>query len=160
VCKIRNWVRNQQMDNEMKEERFEQRMRREITNLYSNEGLTSNLNDSSAKIFLNWAEQHVRKIVDSTAGMDDELADEVMYPRLKVIRTIARYLNQAVEGRVAPTILADKIVSQAKKRHGDEIIEPEIDKLSSLLSMPEIDPELFIQTLQYLLEGDMDGEED
>ena len=62
----------------MKEDRFEQRMRREITNLYSNEGLTSSLNDSSAKIFLNWAEKQVRKIVESTVGMDDELADEMI----------------------------------------------------------------------------------
>ncbi len=144
----------------MKEDRFEQRMRREITNLYSNEGLTSSLNDSSAKIFLNWAEKQVRKVVESTAGMDDELADEMMYPRMKMIRTIARYLNQAVEGRVAPSILIDKILGQARRLHGDELIQPEGERLNSLLSMPEIDTELFIQTLQYLLEGDMDGEED
>lgn len=148
------------MNKGMKEERIEQRMRREITNLYSNEGLTSNLNDSSSKIFLNWAEKHVRKIVGSTAGMEDEIADETMYPRLKAIRSLARYVNQAVDKQVDPTILMNKILVQAKNLYGDEFIEPELDKLKSLLSMPEIEPEAFVLALQHLLEGDKHGEED
>lgn len=160
ISKYRNWLRKRQMNKGMKEDRLEQRMRREITNLYGNEGLTSSLNDSSAKTLLSWAEGHVRKIVDSTAGMDDEIADEMMYPRLKAIRSLARYVNQVVERQGDPTILVDKIVEQAKRLYGDDFIEPEIEQLRSLLSTPEFEPEAFIQTLQHLLEGEKDGEED
>ena len=80
------------MEKGMKDTQIEQRLQREMQTLYGNEGLTGNMDDSSAKLFLDWAEVQVRQVVDSTVGLEDAAADEVMYPRLKAVRRKPRSL--------------------------------------------------------------------
>jgi hypothetical protein len=143
----------------MKDNRIEKRLKRELENLYGNEGLTRDMNDSSAKLFLDWAETHVRKIVDSTAELGDADAEEAMYPRLKAMRRIARYVNRVVRSQGEPYDLVEKIANQAKELYGEAYIELDKNKLQSLLAMPQIEASVFIQTLKHLLEGETNGEE-
>ena len=146
------------MEKGMKDTQIEQRLQREMQTLYGNEGLTGNMDDSSAKLFLDWAEVQVRQVVDSTVGLEDAAADEVMYPRLKAVRRIARYVNQAITGHGDPYELAGKLVAQARIVYGEAFIEPDIFKIQSLLSVTKTEPGLFFQTLRHLLEGEKNDE--
>jgi len=146
------------MEKGMKDTRIEQRLQREMETLYGNEGLTGDMDDSSAKLFLDWAEAQVRQIVDSTVGLEDAAADEVMYPRLKAMRRVARYVNQALIGQGDPYDLAEKLVAQARIVYGEAFIEPDIFHIQSLLSVTKTEPGLFFQTLRHLLEGEKNDE--
>lgn len=148
-----------QMPKGMKDNRMEKRLQREIEGLYGNEALTSNLDDSSAKVFLKWAEDRVRNIVDSTTDLDDEAADERMYPRLKAIRRMARYVNQAITDQTAAPELIEKIIEQAKVMYGDTFAEPDRQKLQAML-LQRSDATDFIQALKIFLEGEVDGKEE
>ncbi|MEJ2757143.1 MAG: hypothetical protein P8046_01560 [Anaerolineales bacterium] len=143
----------------MKENRMEKRLQREIEGLYGNEALTSDLDDSSAKVFLKWAEDRVRNIVDSTENLDDDAADDRMYPRLKAIRRMARYVNQAIAEQTAAPELIEKIIEQAKVLYGKSFAEPDRQKLQAML-MRRSDATDFIQALKMFLEGEVDGKEE
>ncbi len=148
----------QPMPKGMKDNRMEKRLQREIEGLYGNENLTTNLDDTSAKVFLKWAEDRVRNIVTSTEDLDDAAADESMYPRLKAVRRLARYVNQAIADQVAAPELLDKIIEQARVMYGESFAEPDHQKLQAML-MGRSDPSDFIQALKIFLEGDVDGKE-
>ncbi len=143
----------------MSDERMEKRLQRQIEGLYGNEALTSHLDDSSAKEFLKWAEDRVRQIVQSTAEMDDETAEEAMYPRLKAIRRMARYINQIASGQGGKPDLIEKIFEQSRLIYGEAFSEPDRVKLKGLLSERQA-PSDFIQSLKHFLEGDIDAEEE
>lgn len=145
------------MEKSMKDTRIEQRLKREMEALYGNEGLTGDLDDNSAKLFFDWAEDHVRQIVGSTAELEDAAAEEVIYPRMKAMRRIARYLNQALSDQGDSYDLAEKIVAQARILYGKAFVEPDINKIQSFLTTLRIEPELFFQVLKQLLEGDTNG---
>jgi len=148
------------MIDEHKNARVEQRLRRAMESLYGNEGLTADLDDSSALFFLGWAEGHVRRIVTSTMELEDAAADEVMAPRMKAIRRLARFVSQALSGQGDPFGLAEKIIHQARVLYGDGFVEPEITTIQSLLTLPKNEPVVLVQTLKHLLEGEMNDEED
>ena len=133
------------------------RLEREVEGLYGNEALTEELDDSSAQIFLNWAENRVKSIVHQTAGMDDRTAEEAMYPRLRGLRRISRYVNRLVSGRGESAELVDKIIEQASNVYGDKFTMPDREKLLALLSMPQLETSIFIQSLIHLIEGEEDG---
>lgn len=144
----------------MEDKRIEKRMQREIENLHGNEAFTSGMDNSSAKILLEWAERHIKNIVNSTVGLEDAAAEELMDPRLKAMRRIARYINQAVEGPIDPIELGQKIAGQLQSLYGETFSNVDQNKVQALLSMPQAEPEVVIQMLMYLIEGDTDGEED
>ena len=146
------------MEKGMKDTRIEQRLQRVMESLYGNEGLTSEMDDSSATLLLDWAEHQVRHVVDSTAELDDAAADEVMYPRMKAMRRIARYVNQALSGQGETYDLAEKIGAQARILYGKAFVEPDINRIQSLLSLSKTEPGLLFQTLRHLLEGETNGE--
>ena len=148
------------MENGLENSRIDQRLRSEINNLYSNEGLTSDLDDTSAKILLGWLEALVTRIVSRTAGMEEELAEEAMYPRLRAMRRFARVVNQAIRRQAEPAVLVEKILEYAQELYGEDFIQPDRQKMLALLGMSIIETEIFIHTLQQILEGDLDGKED
>lgn len=143
----------------MQDSRMENRLQREIEGLYGNEALTRDLDDDGAKVFLKWAEDRVRTIVQSTEDLDDTTAEEQMYPRLKAIRRMARYVNQAIAKQAANPDLIEKILEQAKVLYGGTFAEPDRQKLQAML-MRGTNPAEFIQALKNFLEGDMDGKEE
>ena len=146
------------MEKGMKDTRIEKRLQREMESLYGNEGLTGDIDDSTARLLLDWAEHQVHQVVDTTAEMEDAAAEEVMYPRVKALRRIARYVNQALSGQGEPSDLAEKIVAQARILYGEAFVEPDINKVQTLLSVSKTEPGFLFQTLRHLLEGETNVE--
>ena len=146
------------MEKGMKDTRIEKRLQREMESLYANEGLTGDIDDSTARLLLDWAEHQVHQVVDTTAEMEDAAAEEVMYPRMKALRRIARYVNQALSGQGEPSDLAEKIVAQARILYGEAFVEPDINKVQTLLSVSKTEPGFLFQTLRHLLEGETNVE--
>jgi hypothetical protein len=83
-----------------------------------NESLTADLDDGSAKMLLDWGMSRSKVIAQSTDGLDDEAAEEAMYPRLRAMRRLMRSVNRWVtrqkemddEGRAT---LLDRMIEQA-----------------------------------------------
>ena len=153
-------IKEQTMAKRMQDDRVRTRLEREIEGLYGNEALTSDLDDSSARMFLNWAENHIRKIVGTTAGLEDEAADEAMYPKLKAVRRMARYINGAARGQADREDLIEKIITQAREIYGSAFKEPDSQQLALLRSVSISEPSVFLQTLKQIFEGDADGSEE
>lgn len=148
------------MAKSMQDDRIKKRLEREIEGLYGNEALTSDLDDSSARQFLNWAEDRIRKIVEKTAELDDQSAEEAMYPKLKAVRRMARYINGAARGQADQDDLIEKILTQAREIYGSAFQEPDSQQLALLQSVSKSEPSVFLHTLRHIFEGDTDGTEE
>jgi hypothetical protein len=75
-------------------EKLGKRISRVAESLLENERLTSDLDDSAAKVLLDWGLSVGRQIVQGTADVDDdEQADQAMYPRLRATRRLMRAVN-------------------------------------------------------------------
>lgn len=133
------------------------RLARQMEGLHENEALTSDLDDESAGEFLKWAEDKVRKIVDTTGEMDDETAEEAMYPKLKAVRRMARYINNAASGVVDESQTMEKILHQARMIYGERFIEPGPEQLESLKTVLKHKPVSLVKALNDLYEGEQDG---
>jgi hypothetical protein len=118
------------------------------------------LDDDSADVFLKWAADRVETIVRSTAEMDDAQAEEAMYPRMRALRKMSRYVNHIVSGTDDKACLLEKIVEQAKEVYGDSFRDPDMSKLQSILHLPQGEPSVLVQTIRHFLEGEKDGEEE
>jgi hypothetical protein len=138
----------------MQDNPIEKRLRRQMEGIYENEALTSEMDDDSAAVFLKWVADRVEKIVQSTAEMDDAQAEEALYPRMRAIRKMSRYINQMVQGGGDLTQLTEKIISQAKEVYGDAYREPDLTKIHALFHLPQSEPSVLIQTLRHLFEGE------
>jgi len=148
------------MAKSMQDERIKKRLEREIEGLYGNEALTSDLDDSSAKQFLDWAENRIREIVEKTAELDDQSAEEAMYPKLKAVRRMARYINGAGRGQANQEDLIEKILTQAREIYGSAFREPDSQQLALLQTVSKSEPSVFLHTLRHIFEGDTDGAEE
>jgi hypothetical protein len=148
------------MAKSMQDDRIRKRLQREIEGLYGNEALTSDLDDPSARQFLNWAESRIRKIVEKTADLDDQSAEEAMYPKLKAVRRMARYINGAGRGQADQEDLIEKILTQARQIYGSAFQEPDSQQLALLQSVSKSEPSVFLHTLRHIFEGDTDGPEE
>jgi hypothetical protein len=144
----------------MRDEHIKKRLERQIEGLHSNEALTSDLDDDSAKLFLNWAEGRIKEIVGRTAELDDESAEVDMYPKLKAVRRMARYINRVARGQGENDELIDKIMNQARYIYGTNFQEPDSQKLAKLRMVSRSEPALFIHTIRQIFEGDLDGPEE
>ncbi len=144
----------------MQDDHIKMRLERQIEGLYSNEALTSDLDDSSAKVLLDWAESRITEIVGRTADLDDDAAEEELYPKLKAVRRMARYINRAARGQAVDDRLIEKILNQAREIYGSDFRELEDDQLAMLQMISRSDPVIFIHMLRQLFEGDKDGIEE
>ncbi|MCB2178902.1 hypothetical protein KQH61_05760 [bacterium] len=143
----------------MKDSRIEKRLQREVEGLYGNEAFTGDLDDTSAKELLKWAETRVRKIVLKTTEMDDEQAEVFMYPQLKALRRMARFINRALSSEAPNEDWVEKVLTQARVVYGDSYSEPDRLKLQTLLSNWANGTEV-IQALKHSIEGEENGDEE
>ncbi|HKJ28230.1 MAG TPA: hypothetical protein VJ965_11375 [Anaerolineales bacterium] len=144
----------------MEENPLNKRLRRKMEGLYENEALTDELDDESADVFLKWASDRVESIVKSTADLDDDQAEEAMYPRMRALRKMSRYVNRLARGTEDQIRTLQKIVIQAREIYGDSFSEPDLEKVSALLQTHQGEPKVIVQTLQQLFEGEEDGKEE
>lgn len=67
---------------------------RVVESLLENERLTDELDDEAAQLLLDWGMAYAKAIVQSTSGLDDEAAEEAMYPRLRALRRTMRTISR------------------------------------------------------------------
>ena len=65
---------------------LEERVERAFEHIAGDAGLTADLTDDQAKALLSWAESEVRRLVQSTRGMDEARAWATLDPQLAVLR--------------------------------------------------------------------------
>jgi len=139
------------------DEGIESRVSKVAESILENEALTSNLDDDAADQFLNWAISKGEMIARSTIGLDDILAEEVMYPRLKALRRIARYIGQWVTGSGEPRDLVEKIIEQARLIYGEEFDEPDpVSKERIIQFSTSMEQVLVVLGIKNLFEGEDD----
>ena len=139
------------------DEGIESRVSKVAESILENEALTSNLDDDAADQFLNWAISKGEMIARSTIGLDDILAEEAMYPRLKALRRIARYIGQWVTGSGEPRDLVEKIIEQARLIYGEEFVEPDpVAKERIIQFSTSMEQVLVVLGIKNLFEGEDD----
>jgi hypothetical protein len=136
------------------------RIERAAESILGNEGLTADLDDSAAKVLLDWGVACAEKVAGSTDGLGDSEAEGVIEPRLRATRRLMRRVNQWVASR--PNIdtkegaeLLSQIIEQAATIYGDSFVPPDDDQRTSfLVQQGELndDPIQFIAGLRELLE--------
>jgi uncharacterized protein (TIGR00730 family) len=75
---------------------LEDRVRRAAERLLENSSLTDDLNDPEANQLLNWGLEVSRRLVEKTAEMDDEQAEEFLYGPQKNLRRVMRRINKLI----------------------------------------------------------------
>jgi hypothetical protein len=139
------------------DEGIESRVSKVAESFLENEALTSNLDDEAADLFLNWAIAKGEMIARSTIELDDILAEEAMYPRLKALRRIARYIGQCVIGSGDPGELVDKIIEQARLLYGEEFVEPDpVEKEKFVQFSTDMEQVMVVLGVKNLIEGEDD----
>ena len=108
---------------------LEQRASRAAESILENESLTSDLDDVAAKVLLDWGLACAKAIAQSTAGLDDAQAGEVMSSRLRATRRLMRSVNKWIANRQemdaeAKTKRLNRVIEQASIIHGAEFSAP------------------------------------
>ena len=117
---------------------LEKRFHRAMGSIIGNESLAASLDNDAAEELLSWGKSGVKRIVDETNGMDDEVAEEQMTPRLRALRLLMRSVGRWVgeagsldEGsRLA---LWNRAGEQARVLFGDSFVLPSMDEVLSQL---------------------------
>ena len=113
---------------------LEDRLHRVMGSMVGNESLAASLDDDAASELISWGQSAAKRIVDETDGMDDDLAEEQMAPRLRALRLLMRAVSRWVgeaqsldeESRLA---LWERAGNQAKILFGDSFDLPSMDEV-------------------------------
>jgi len=108
---------------------LQQRVNHAAESILENERLTTDLDDASAKVLIDWGVACAERIARSTAGLSDEEAEEAMYPRLRATRRLMRRVNSWVANRhtieaASGAASLDEIAAQAEIIYGDDFVPP------------------------------------
>jgi hypothetical protein len=139
---------------------LQRRVERVAESILENESLTADLDDAAAKELLDWGIVCVERIARSTAGMDEDQAEDAMYQRLQATRRLMRGVNKMVarhqqlnEGRSAKLI--ERILEQAAVVYGPDFSPPRGYRrfsLGRLWIRHRDDPTEMVAKLRMLLE--------
>jgi len=72
----------------------QKRVVRAAERLLGNEALTDELKDPAARMLLEWGVENAKRIMESTAGMDDATAEQTTAPRLLANQELMRLVNK------------------------------------------------------------------
>lgn len=120
-------------------EMLQKRIRRVSESFLDNESLTADLDDSAAKELLDWSINLGSRIVQGTAGVeDDEQAEEAMYPRLRAARRMMRSVNRWVTSKQAgdqegSREALNQILEQAQVIYGQAFKPPSEEQRTQFL---------------------------
>ena len=117
---------------------LEERLHRVMSNMIGNESLAESLDENAASELFSWGQSAIKNIVDATNGLDDEMAEEHMAPRLRALRlmmrAIGRWTGEAnsldAESRLA---LWNRIGEQARVLFGESFVLPSMDEVLAQL---------------------------
>ena len=135
------------------------RVNRAVESILENEALTADLDDSAAKVLLDWGIACARQIAQSTAALDDSRAEEPLSSRLRAVRRLMRRVNRWAAGRPqmdaedSAGLLAD-IVEQAAIIYGQGFTPPSPDRRDVFLQQGTGEPTpQFIENLRATIES-------
>lgn len=103
---------------------FAYRERIAVERLLEDERLTADLDDAAATILLNWGVRETKEIVADTEALSDEEAEAAMYPRMRGLKTVMRYVSNWFGKRGTADLekngeLIEKIVEKTAVIHPD-----------------------------------------
>lgn len=136
------------------------RVNRVAESILENERLTADLDDAAAKVLLDWGVACAERIAQSTTGLNDPEAEEVMSPRLRATRRLMRSVNRWIANRremdaEGSATLLTKIIEQAAIIYDEDFTPPNHDRRDAFLrqSLDLIDdPPQLIVNLRRLIE--------
>ena len=76
---------------------IEKRVQRAVESVLENESLLGGLDADAAQALQDWGIQHVKRIAEDTGELDDERAEEAMYPRMKASRSLMKSIRIWIE---------------------------------------------------------------
>jgi hypothetical protein len=129
--------------------------------ILGNQRLTANLDDSAASELLDWGVACAEEIAQGTAGLDDQEAEEVMYPRLRATRRLMREVNRWVAEQkdmdtVGSAESLDRIVEEAVIAYGQDLMPAAAGERALFLQRSlqhSDDPRQAIADLRAFVEG-------
>ena len=109
---------------------IEKRVQRAVESVLENEGLLSGLDEASATTLQNWGIKKVKGIAKSTGDLDDERAEEAMYPKMKASRSLIRAIRVWVQHEAESSAeerakLWARIEKKAQGLYGEELSLPD-----------------------------------
>ena len=140
------------------------RERRAVESILENERLTADLDDASAKLLLDWGIACARRVSRSTAGLDDEEAEQALHPRMRATRRLMRQVNRWIAGRREldaqhGAAALDQLIEQAAIIYGQDYTSPSQDRRQAFLRMHfeyVDDPQRLIAALRRIVENQSD----
>jgi len=108
----------------------EKRVQRAVESVLENEGLLGGLDEAAASALQDWGIKNVKKIAEKTGDLDDERAEEAMYPKMKASRSLMRAIRVWVQTESEASAeeraqLWAKIEKKAQDLYGEELNLPD-----------------------------------
>jgi hypothetical protein len=136
------------------------RIRRVTESILENESLTADLNDEAAQALLDWMIDCAKTVVQSTATLEEQAAEEAMSPRLRAIRRLMRLVNNWVAQGPPAEIVANqeqlgKILEQAAFIYGQDFTAFDFNRLDAFRTQgvdSVEEPQQLIENLRALIE--------
>jgi gamma-glutamylcysteine synthetase len=125
-------------DDELRRQVAERRERLAADSILENENLTADLEDEAAAPLLDWGADWAKRIARSTAGLDDDQAEEAMSERMRATRQMMRSIDQWVADRESMAMedhagrLA-QVAEQAAAAYGEGFAPPEAARCQAFL---------------------------
>ncbi len=112
------------------------RIQRAVESVLENENLVGGLDEISASALQDWGIQNVKRIAEKTGDLDDERAEEAMYPKMKASRSLMRAIRVWVENEQAASAeerakLWAKIEKKARELYDEELTLPDAATFSN-----------------------------
>jgi len=93
---------------------LERRTQHAVESILGNESLTADLDDPAAQALLDWGITCAERIAGRTAGLNDEQAEEIIYPGMRATRRLMRLVQRWASHQTGmDTALLDQILEQA-----------------------------------------------
>ena len=108
---------------------LENRVKQAVESILENETLTSDLEDQSAKVLLDWGIDWARTIALDTAGLDDMVAGDTMSQRLRAVRRLIRAVikwvgdQQGIDAEKSASLIS-RMLEQAAILYGQDEAMP------------------------------------
>ena len=135
------------------------RIQRAVESVLENESLVSGLDDVAASALQDWGIQNVKRIAEETGDLDDERAEEAMYPKMKASRSLMRAVRVWIEHEAESSAeerakLWAKIEKKAQALYDEELRLPTADTFSGVNTAD------FIKNLLAWFERYVDNDDD
>ncbi len=129
------------------------RIQRAVESVLENEGLISGLDESVATVLQDWGIKNVKRIAEETGDLDDDNAEEAMYPKMKASRGLIRAIRTWVQYEKESSVeerakLWAKVEAMAQALYGETLSLPSPAEFAGKTTAE------FIENLHNWLEGD------